>query len=426
MDKLKSGLAVVKKYHFWILCVAVVAAGVGVWWIATAGVKADIETKISAIESDFSSAQSVASKANHPNDKVNTAHEARLDVLKDDVLRAWTKLYNAQKTRNVLPGSLSADFHQRFARVFEARAKKEEAEFPSHHLQQYWTFIDKHLSTLFSRLGVVGFVPPAADDGTPAPPHREIVVLSEERREALREACRWDTLPSTEEVLVAQEDLWVYEALLRIIENINTNATSYHDALIKEIQELEIGHSAYEKTLPEMHEETITPGSRYLDDEGKMIAPDGEHPYAEFKIMPIFMKLKINQLSIAELLVELANSSMPVEVTKVTINPGEGETVEIAEYSGTAFSPSRDDGGGTTSLSSMSGSSAPEDAVESELDVVVSIKGQIYIYNPPDEETLGTGSAAGETGDEDADETTAPAADPADEASIDGVEPGLS
>ena len=42
---------------------------------------------------------------------------------------------------------------------------------------------------------------------------------------------------------LAQEDLWVYEALLRIIENTN-KGTTYENAAIKRIDALEIGKQA--------------------------------------------------------------------------------------------------------------------------------------------------------------------------------------
>ena len=43
---------------------------------------------------------------------------------------------------------------------------------------------------------------------------------------------------------MAQEDLWVYEALLRIIENTNQGYTSYYNAPVKEIDALQIGADA--------------------------------------------------------------------------------------------------------------------------------------------------------------------------------------
>ncbi len=56
----------------------------------------------------------------------------------------------------------------------------------------------------------------------------------------------WVERPYTVQVRLAQEDLWVYEALLRAIAKTNqeAGATSYYNAAIKRIEALEIGQPA--------------------------------------------------------------------------------------------------------------------------------------------------------------------------------------
>lgn len=54
----------------------------------------------------------------------------------------------------------------------------------------------------------------------------------------------WLTTPSTEEIRLAQEDLWVYEALLRIIADTNRPATTQYAAVVKKIFSLEIAQQA--------------------------------------------------------------------------------------------------------------------------------------------------------------------------------------
>ena len=46
------------------------------------------------------------------------------------------------------------------------------------------------------------------------------------------------------------------------------------------------------------------------------------HPFAEFKLMPIRMSLIMDQHRIPKLLVECANSNMPIEVRRVRIAVG--------------------------------------------------------------------------------------------------------
>lgn len=54
----------------------------------------------------------------------------------------------------------------------------------------------------------------------------------------------WSTTPTTQEIRLAQEDLWVYEALLRIIAETNRPATTQYGAVVKKIFSLEIAQQA--------------------------------------------------------------------------------------------------------------------------------------------------------------------------------------
>ena len=130
MDKLKNGLAVAKKFHFWILCAAILAMGVGMWWVAKAGALAEFEERETTLEGKFSSVQGVSSRSDHPNQGVIDVHKATEQIVKVDVYKAWKKLYDEQKSGKVLPASFSVAFRDTFTRVLEARAKEEDAELP--------------------------------------------------------------------------------------------------------------------------------------------------------------------------------------------------------------------------------------------------------------------------------------------------------
>ena len=64
--------------------------------------------------------------------------------------------------------------------------------------------------------------------------------------------------------------------------------------------------------------------NRYVDDKGAALPYDPEYPHAkhpiiEFKMMPIFMSFVMDQRRLPTLLVECANSSMPIEVRGVRV-----------------------------------------------------------------------------------------------------------
>jgi hypothetical protein len=85
-------------------------------------------------------------------------------------------------------------------------------------------------------------------------------------------------------------------------------------------------------------------------------------------MMPVAMNLIMDQRQLPKLLVECANSNMPIEVKRVRILKSQ----------------------------SMPAPSGDPGFEISPYDVPVEIYGVIYIYNPPDRAKLGTGAASQE------------------------------
>ena len=180
-----------------------------------------------------------------------------------------------------------------------------------------------------------------------------------------------------------------------------------------------------------MNEKDVLMRDRYVKDDGKPLAAEDKPPYSEFKMMPIRMRLTIDQRKLAKLLTECANSAMPIEVRRVRLHPGMGETVDLGAMGGEQIATAMGGGamgGGSVRWRLPAGAWAgcaepmagirgepmggirrpgppgmeggprtpavplPGANVASELgvmDVPVEIQGIIYIYNPPDEANLG-------------------------------------
>jgi hypothetical protein len=145
-------------------------------------------------------------------------------------------------------------------------------------------------------------------------------------------------------------------------------------------------------------------------------------------MMPIHMRLLMNQRKIVNLIVNLANSSMPIEVRRVSIRPGDqGPTIDFSRFlpakgpgggmgpgmssSGPANMPlsgfgpgmpgsegSRYSSGGGSHAGGGIGGYAETDQLAPDerdpLDLPVEIDGIIYIFNVPKKEKLGTGTVA--------------------------------
>ncbi len=106
--------------------------------------------------------------------------------------------------------------------------------------------------------------------------------------------------------------------------------------------------------------------------------------------MPVHMILVMDQNRLPRLLVECANSKMPIEVRKVRISSaaGTGSSSKRPSGMGAPF------GGGMRGAPPPVAGMAAADAESSQDDILVEIHAVIYIFNPPDREKLGKGAAA--------------------------------
>jgi hypothetical protein len=452
MDKFKKYLDILLKYHFWIICGVMLIVAIVCWWQATASLATQFTARKTKLEQAFSS---IKIPPNPPNDGVIDKIKKQHGALKGTVYKAWETLYLEQKKNNPLPPVLSDDFKQQF----ETLKAKEELK-PAYR-DQYRDFIGRYLPTLLKqidarrsaggdvRAGEAGgtkdgrgpggaerkpavvLAPAVAGQGAPPPSgaapgataDQDLIGTVEWNKsdyDALVHQFEWPETPSTLAILLAQEDLWVYEALARVVGRTNEGATNSANAAVKRIIALEIGQNAVkawkdaEGTILAKSTERAAgagapaPGAgagtnaaneernrqqlmaeRYVDDKGKPLPYLPEYPYAkhpcdEFKRMPIHLSFVMDQRRLPKLLVECANSTMPIEVQHIRIlksagNTGAGSVATNATNQPSGAAPEKPgEGGGGPSSSD---------------DRNVDICGVIYIYNPPDGTKLGTGAA---------------------------------
>jgi hypothetical protein len=462
MDKLKTVLAAIKKHHFWVLSGVVIVVALLSWTWATTDLANGLDSRKTTLEGYFNDLRGIIEMPDHPNEDDIAEIKVTTEKLKSNVLDAWVRLYQDQKQKNKLPDSLSPQFQQ----VFESLGPED--KLPDDYLHEYWRFIPKHFSTLFEQIdllrpetsdqdaaesdttalardfnpepgsvnnlmsttGGMSLVGPR-ETGKNDPNAKMIGTVEWDRtdREELVSQFTWPRLPTTEQVRLAQEDLWVYEALLRIIKNTNGGTTARHDAAVKRIEALQIakeaavswlkardsgirfGVSAEETTKQPLSEPPPTTGGsfeenqslllnhfRYVDADDQPLPAPVQHPFAEYKIMPINMTLVVNQTAIPKLLAECANSNMPIRVRRVRLNPGQGRVFDLSRLAAglpveqpAAVSPqSRPTG------EMFDPARATDLARRSPSDVAIEIQGVIYIYNPPDLAKLGTGGGGEE------------------------------
>jgi hypothetical protein len=236
--------------------------------------------------------------------------------------------------------------------------------------------------------------------------------------------------PTAKRIWKTQEDLWVYEALLTIIANTNNaaNADRFSNAAIRVIESLEVGRSAAEASRgrgridtvsgppaaggepmgeggydPSMTADVARGGgemsggmdgmtgrtiegeandaelfnNRYVSADGAPIADPGDGSAsfgAEFKRLPVRMRLWMDQRWLPHLIAECANAPLQVEVQEVRVNP--------LDNSGGM-------GGGDVSSRSFGtvGNQGIEEMTpepEPNMKTVI-LQGTVYIFNPPSE-----------------------------------------
>jgi hypothetical protein len=473
MDKVKVTLALLKKHHFWVLFVAILAVTLLSWSKATSDMAAEFNKRKGQIESETNSVRSISADPKHPNEKTIKEIQAKQGVSQDpafpndpknlvnNVLAAWTRVYEDERRDNPLPRiyeqegeKLQREFEEEFGKRWgplEALEKlPPEKEIPEKYRDRYLNHIQNYVPHLYE---IIDRRREVTDEGTAAADARRAAPGGpggETKTTHLEGTVDWNdtdakriearlslgsTTPTTLDVMLAQEDLWVYEALLRVIRNTNNmspDRTKYlppdnHKvARVKQITALQIGKEAAQawqkadQTVIPLGGGGLGPGAppaqptmggpggrsdkptllagRYVDDKGKELADPTQQPYAEFRMMPVNLQVIMEQRAIPKLLAECANSNMPIEVRAVRMLATESKPFDAGSTEGlrtTAGGFGAAPGGAAHGAMAAAGAMDEESIDPMVPPVPVEIRGLIYIYNPPDRAKLGTGTTGG-------------------------------
>lgn len=434
MDQLKVLLRRLWKHHFWVLTGLVTLLGVVGWFLSSSALQEQYTKRKGKLENDFKSLDGIRRETNYPNAKVIEAIKQSNGKLRVEVFKAWQVLYDQQKASNPWPDVLGPEF----LAFVNDRSRPATAEIPLELRETYQTFIPRYFPKLFSLVNI----------RAAATSKSGVVDWSEASRKAMQASySSWVTTPSSLAVRLAQEDLWVYEALLRIIKDTNAGATEHPNASVKRIDRIEIGAPAADAWI---HSEAFNvrfggkednsaeqpaatasapaggePAAdaagaadgvtkklldkRYVDEKGKPLAAGAPQPFPEFKMMPVRLRLLIEQKRIPSLIVNAANSKMPVEFRVFRLNPdakgvitggGAAASADGATGMGAGMaSMGAGLGGGTPAHVGGAGGETEERRTDDKDDadpanVTVELYGIIYIFNPPAKERLQTEAEA--------------------------------
>ena len=400
-ENIRPAVALLKKHHFWLLAALVPLVVVPLLFSARAGLQAKIKSARAKIKGDIDAIAGIRAKDPHPNREWSSEIDADTIRIRRETLEEWQKFWNSQQFLRKWPEALGPDFLQAVTEL------KPDGKLDRDMLQRYQNeIVDKVVRKLPGLMGAVEAMGderdaqtaagvPAAGAGGAGQPERDrrpppILVWDPSDQRKLAGSFAWKELPrdplaATTQVLLAQEELWVYGLFCDAIKQANRDAAGRYNAAIVGVEQLAVGYPAAEEkpggvggtrivmpkqaagaALPEpppagpaggplgkpQHPRWGGPMAGPLQgaeaipgaDRTPAGAPDAslrEWIYVDFDrrplsaadvaispaarmvhLMPFTLRMTIDERRIDAFLVALATAPVPIDVREVRINPG--------------------------------------------------------------------------------------------------------
>jgi hypothetical protein len=254
-DTIRPYVTILQKFHFWMLAGLAPLVLLPLLFMAQAGISQKIKTQRSKIESSLSSIEAVLKNAPHPNEKWSEQIATRAREINNETLQVWEQLWKAQEPLRQWPEILGKDF------VKAALALEGDSSLKRSLRERYQNEIRPVPRELPKRMGVDDLMgePSAATRGQPPDPGQpaptaSLAQWSQADQQQLLDSFNWETLPSTTQIVMAQEELWMYGVLCDVIRKVNSRPVAADPSAvitpanlaIPLVQEMKIGYLAAE------------------------------------------------------------------------------------------------------------------------------------------------------------------------------------
>jgi len=449
-DNLKPAIEAWRKYHFWVLLAAVPLIVLPMVFVARGRLAGEIDSFRGEIEGRLKAVRGVAAIQPHPNEEWSGAIAKVTTLVKRETLDEWELLWKSQQPLRVWPVLLGPDFLEKISGL------KPGGKLPQRLLERYQNDVRKIVRTLPKRMGADESMIEGAAGGPGPPPAQPgfgeklpaVLQWNSADQARLYGSFNWEKTPSTQQVLLAQEELWVYGVLADAIARLNGPSAAAYNAAIPSVEHLAVGYPAAEdrpgavggrrifvpaasgqagppvEAAPPDAAAVVRPSHpRFGGGPGGPGGPGGEAPaaaaaddllrnwvYVDFAgkplmaaelatssaarlvhLMPFVIRATVDDRKLDALLVELASAPVPIEVRQVRINPTEA-----------------------VSGPGMPGVATPRQGPRLH-DVTVELRGTVALATFPDRSLIGL--AAGEDdGDDESEAAAVPEAPPQAEA----------
>jgi hypothetical protein len=259
-DSVRPYVIGIQRFHFWILAALTPLVLLPLVFLSRAGISQKIETQRSKIKGSLDSVTAILGKTPHPNEKWSEQIGARAREINSETLQVWEQLWKAQEPLRQWPESLGNDF------VKAASSLAPDASLRRSLLERYQNGIRPVVRQLPGRMGADELMSDAAsNEGMPAPRRQPVdrgqeenppslLQWSGEDQQQLFTSFDWEEPPSTTQVMMAQEELWMYGVLCDVIRNVNSVPVAADpkavitpaNIAIPLVQELKVGYPAAE------------------------------------------------------------------------------------------------------------------------------------------------------------------------------------
>lgn len=486
MDKIKDQLAFALKYGFWIACGIVFVGSLAVWFMTTKKLADEAAAQTAAIEGAIATVSSTKMELpTLPNEYSHTEMRRLIEERQEEVLRSWSMLYDRQRSILTWPvDELKQDFVDEFKDLIPIEIYVDHPTLPEDEkettlLRRYEDYIKNVLPDIaeiggcewtaeFNQSaeagGMMGMMEEMGGFGgsgrtttsvdiTGAAEGPLVTWGSSSQGQVLTDMFPWrGKTPTTLEVYYSQENIWILRQLMKIVANVNGDATQPYQAKIREIHRISIGDSVdfeagqitdpgtrptgmgmgmgmgmemdmemdmeFEMDYDSGSSSTMVSAdpadNRYVDVSLKPIAAaslrsaltsnsPNDAALAVAKRVPVMMAFDMDQRAVPELVAACGSAALMVDVIQVRVLPkgasggGGGMMGDMGDEMG-GMEMEMEMMGGMGGMGDMGGMAAPTEPVdEYPLDMSVEIYGIIHIYNPPARDKLGVDQVTEET-----------------------------
>ncbi len=263
-DQVKPFLEIVKKHHFWMLAGVVPLVVVPILFLAQGKIAKAREESKTKIQSHLNAMGKVTGLSPHPNQEWSKQMNAQTMKIKRDTFAVWRKMYDDQKAvLHVWSESLGPDFVKNVQSLKSKPLSKPLREQYQNKVRQLVRELPKRMGSREQMLEArgqqqgMGGPPGMGMAGPPGgglpiakgPVQRNLVDWSAQDQARIYASFNWRTTPSTRQVLLAQEELWVYGLLCDVIAKTNTGSLGMYNSPVPIVIRLSIGYPAAEANL---------------------------------------------------------------------------------------------------------------------------------------------------------------------------------